>query len=191
MKHAIWPALQRSWVNLCVLLLCGLLWCCQAWIDLNLLAYDRQQLFDQPWRLISGHLVHFTWAHFAYNVGGLALLCIAFSPEQAPRYDAFFWIIGSLGLSVFLYGFAPDIHIYRGLSGLVYGYAFYLALIGWRSTPLISGVLILAISARVITHIIYPPSGNSPRLGGEIAVAAHFGGLITGLLCASWRIWYR
>jgi rhomboid family GlyGly-CTERM serine protease len=191
MKHIAWSTLQRGWINLCVLLLCWLLWYCREWIDLNLLAYDRQQLLTQPWRLFSGHLVHFTWEHFAYNVVGLVLLCVAFSPEQDPRYDACFWILGGLALSIFLYVYAPNIHIYRGLSGLVYGYAIYIALVGWRSTPFISSFLILAISARVIIHAIYTPTGNIPRLGGEIAVAAHFGGLITGILCASWRIWYR
>ena len=191
MKPAIRSALQRGWVNLCVLLLCVLFWFCRDWLDLTQLAYDRQQLLTQPWRLLTGHWAHFTWQHFAYNVGGLALLCIAFAPEQHPRYDAFFWIIGGLSLSVFLYVCAPTIHIYRGLSGLVYGYAIYVALVGWRTTPLISGILILALALRTIAHTIYIPTGNIAQLGGEIAVAAHIGGLITGSLCASWRIWYR
>ncbi len=191
MKKLVQHELKRSWVNLCVLLACLLLWFCRDYINLNQLEYEREYLFTQPWRLITGHLVHFTWAHFGYNTGGLLLLCIAFTPEQHPRYDACFWLMGTLLLSIFLYLCVPNILIYRGLSGLLYGYAIYLALVGWRSTPFISSLLIFAITTRVVFHVIYAPTGNIPRLGGEIAVGAHIGGLITGIFCASWRIRYR
>jgi hypothetical protein len=179
--------IKRSSVNLSVLLICTVLWLARDVIDLNQLQYDRQWLWSQPWRLLTCHFVHFTWQHVGFNVAGLLLLSIAFAPEQHPLYDAGFWLIGGITLSIFLYLSAANIPIYRGLSGVLYGYATYVALVGWRSTPVISSLAILFIIGRVISHLLWPPTDTVATLGGDIAVSAHIGGMVFGSLWAALR----
>lgn len=181
---------KRGWVNLCLLSCCLVLWLGRDLVDIRLLEYQRDQLFSQPWRLFSGHLLHFTWQHACVNLAALAALMLAFAPEQYPKFDGLFWLAGAPLLSLFMAIFAPDIQVYRGLSGLLYGYALYLAIMGWRSTPKLSGLLIVFLLLRLLAQCIYPSNFPSVSLGAEIATSAHIGGIAFGFLCASWRILY-
>ncbi len=69
------------------------------------------------WRLVTAHLVHFGWAHLAYDVG--AWLLLAGLSERRGRRT----MVATLAVAAALIPLAvavtrPDLLTYRGLSGL-------------------------------------------------------------------------
>jgi rhomboid family GlyGly-CTERM serine protease len=84
-----------------------------AWLEL-----DRSgALAGELWRLLSGHFTHWNLAHLAWD--GVAFAALGSQCWQASR--ALFWrcLLGSaLAVSVVVLACQPEIHIYRGLSGI-------------------------------------------------------------------------
>lgn len=92
------------------------------------LVYDRAALLEgQVWRLWTGHLVHFTPVHLAWN---LALLVFTggWLERLAPGPTRAFYAGAPLLIGVVLLALAPDLAQYGGLSGLGAGLTVGLAL---------------------------------------------------------------
>src|SRR5690606_32186414 len=85
------------------------------------LRYERDFLLEQPWRLLSGHLVHLGTSHLLLNLAGLLMIAWVFAPGLA----ALQWLWLLLGsLVVIDAGFwllEPQLAWYVGLSGVLHG----------------------------------------------------------------------
>jgi len=101
-----------------------------AWREV--LIYDRARIAaGELWRLWTGHLVHFGWPHCAADTGLLLVLGFVLRRRHAC------FGLGALvamppAVSAVLYGFAPDLARYGGLSALDLGLLLYVALQGWQ-----------------------------------------------------------
>jgi rhomboid family GlyGly-CTERM serine protease len=84
----------------------------------DLLVYDRQAILaGDLWRLVTGHLVHFSPAHLFFNLLGFVTAGLIVWRRGYSR----FWIlcaISSLTISVALL-LDPDVTSFGGISGLV------------------------------------------------------------------------
>lgn len=96
------------------------------------LLYDRTAILQgEWWRLWTGHWVHFSASHLAWNLAvllGAGAWLERLQPGSLLRFVAV--AAPLLGLS-FLAG-APDMHTYGGLSGLATGVVTLLALVQLR-----------------------------------------------------------
>lgn len=86
--------------------------------------YRRALLANEPWRLLTGHLVHINWPHAAINAAALLIVARLFAPDlSAPRQLNVLLsasVVIGLGLAVL----APGILWYRGLSGVLHALFF-------------------------------------------------------------------
>lgn len=151
-----------------------------------LLAWDRVAIHaGEPWRLLTGQFVHLGAGHLLLNMLGVGLAWVLFA-EHLPgwRYPSVVVIVAA-GAGLGMYAFAPHVHYYAGFSGALYG------MFAWgavqdirRNVPL--GWLVLVV---VVAKAGYEQWAGPIPLGGRtpdnLAVAAHFHGVATGLLLAA------
>jgi rhomboid family GlyGly-CTERM serine protease len=98
----------------------------------QLLLYDRGRILEGDiWRLVSGHLVHFSPEHFGYNLILFALTGVLL--EYRSRMQTL-WLLAltSLVSSLYFLLFLPNMAHYGGLSGLASANVIYLSLLEIR-----------------------------------------------------------
>ncbi|HEY0969297.1 MAG TPA: rhombosortase [Opitutaceae bacterium] len=96
------------------------------------LIYDRAAIgTGEIWRLWTGHLVHFGWAHAVADVGLLLILGHALGRTHAC-FSRLAFAVMPLFISLCLYVFEPGMARYAGLSALDLGMLLYLAGCGWQ-----------------------------------------------------------
>lgn len=82
------------------------------------LQFDRAALAaGEPWRLLTGHLVHFGRAHLLWDVAAFVLLAGLLPPLSLRRWVALL-IIPALVISAAVWWLQPHFMFYRGLSGV-------------------------------------------------------------------------
>src|SRR3979490_456227 len=85
------------------------------------LEYRRALLATEPWRLVTGHLVHANWRHAILNALAWFATPRVFAYELAPPSPAWLLAASALGASLLLWLAAPQVAWYRGLSGALHG----------------------------------------------------------------------
>lgn len=100
----------------------------------------RDSVLSEPWRLVTGHLVHFGFQHFALDV--LAFFVLTALCERSGRGATLRVLaLSAVSVSAAVLLFCPELTHYRGLSGIDSALFAYLARALWRRpTP---GPLIL------------------------------------------------
>jgi rhomboid family GlyGly-CTERM serine protease len=88
------------------------------------LEYRRALLASEPWRLITGHLVHINWAHAVINVLALLIVARLFSPDLTVLRQMTVLLTAGFVISAGLTLGRPDIAWYRGLSGVLHALFF-------------------------------------------------------------------
>ena len=88
------------------------------------LEYRRAALAAEPWRLLTGHVVHVNWTHALVNAGAWAVLAWLFAPQLDARRQWLSLMLGALFISLALAGGHPSIEWYRGASGALHALFF-------------------------------------------------------------------
>ena len=88
------------------------------------LEYRRGMLANEPWRLLTAHVVHINWTHALLNAGAWLVLARLFAPQLDAKRQLLSLALGaaftSLGLAV---GY-PSIDWYRGASAALHALFF-------------------------------------------------------------------
>ncbi len=116
----------------------------------ELVAYDREAVLQgQLWRIVSGHLVHFSSMHLLNNL--VVLLPAAWLVETRYRPDVAPLLVGSsLAIGVALLIGEPHIIEFRGASGVAFAFVVYVCLRGlheqrrWRMVCLALLAIVVA-----------------------------------------------
>ena len=151
------------------------------------LRFDRAPIAaGEVYRLVTGHLAHLGWSHFALNGLGLVLCWVlvgqAFSALQWLIIMAICIAVVDAGLWLLL----PDLQWYVGLSGLLHGILAAGAVGGWRQRSVESGVLLAVLAAKIGYELVAGPMpGSEGASGGPVVVEAHVLGAIGGLAGAA------
>ena len=153
-----------------------------AWARYEPGAIDDLEL----WRLLTAHLVHLGWGHWALNIAACALVALLFEDVLGPLEWGAAAIVSALAIDTGLYLFDPEVQWYVGLSGVLHG---LVACGAWQLLRRRSGVgalLAIGISAKLIWEQWWGPVPfTASSVGGPVVVAAHLygaaGGLIVGL----------
>jgi len=166
----------KLWIVL--FLLCFLI---QFFQQAPLFRFDRHLIEQwQLWRLISAHITHLNWSHFALNMAGLIMVALFFSHYKSDIY----WLQALLFIAIFCsMGLLLDqqLNRYVGLSAVLHG----LFIIGGRwemQRYKLSGIMLLVI---IIGKLIYEQMhgalpGSESMTGGRIAINSHLYGAVAG-----------
>ncbi|MBU1191939.1 MAG: rhombosortase [Gammaproteobacteria bacterium] len=125
------------------------------------LIYDRQAIqVGEVWRLLSGHLVHFSSAHL---VGDLLVFGIAgyLIERQLGRQVGWLYLAMSAVIGLSLWVLDPALARFGGLSGLAYGNVFYMvASMAHQHTPArpVAVALLIVLLLKIFRDFCEPAS---------------------------------
>ena len=182
-------ARQAPWTLVLVLVATPLTLLAQSPSSFELVApllADRAHTFGEPWRLVSGPLVHASFGHLARDVAMLGLLGLAYE-GVLPRWRALVLVGLAVPAAAEL---AAGASVYLGLSGLTHallGAALVLELDRRRGRPraiaiVVAAVVLAKVGFEVVSgQPVFPIDGTG---GLTVATLAHGVGLACGALLA-------
>lgn len=161
----------------------------------ELLSYDREAVArGELWRIVTGHLVHYSWGHLTNSL--LALLPAAWLIESRRRSDLLFLTLSAaltVGMALLLG--EPDIAEYRGASAIGLALLMYAASGGLHGDPrwrLVCRVLLAAVIAKLSAETAGWQLRDWQADAGFVPVASsHAVGAATGFAVHLWRRRYR
>jgi rhomboid family GlyGly-CTERM serine protease len=139
----------------------------------------------QLWRLWTGHLVHASVTHFAYDVGAFVLLALFVRRPRHYLWTAC-WAAPVIGLGTLLT--SPQFSTYCGLSGLLHGAVLLVALDlaayargleRWALIAIASGTFVKALLEVVVGTSLLTAE---VEMGMPTAYWSHLLGALAGLL---------
>jgi len=86
--------------------------------------YRRAFLASEPWRLLTGHLVHINWPHAVINAAALLIVARLFAPDLSAPRQLVILLSAGIVIGLGLAALAPGILWYRGLSGVLHALFF-------------------------------------------------------------------
>lgn len=81
------------------------------------LQWDRARWEHEPWRVVTGHLCHWSWPHLGWDVSALVILSVVTS-RLAPSRILATLVVSSLLITAEVTLLQTAFVTYRGLSGL-------------------------------------------------------------------------
>lgn len=155
------------------------------------LEYRRAALTAEPWRLVTGHLVHVNWMHALVNAGAWLLLAQLFSPQLDARRQLLSLALGAALISLALAAWYPSIEWYRGASGALHA-LFFAGATEAVAASLATGstgsarVPLALLAAGWIKVAVEQPGGSATPyaewLGAATVPQAHLAGALVGTL---------
>lgn len=133
----------------------------------------------QLWRVLTGHWVHANWVHYGLNMSGL-ILCLALT---GVNWSIWHWLwrilVLSLGISLGLYQWYPDINWYVGFSGVLFGLYVLCAYASLKDQLMMSSLILLFIAIKIILEQWSSVKiSTSELIGVPVMVDAHFYGVV-------------
>lgn len=144
------------------------------------LSFDRAAIAEgQWWRFLTGNFVHLGWYHWFLNELGLLVL-VLLCPDVLPWriwLRRLLWL--SLGMTLNLYLFVPDLRNYVGLSGVIHG----LFVLGLMPQVLRRDLIAAGCLAYLVGKIAWElyagaPVSDEAAIGGRVAVESHLFGVV-------------
>jgi rhomboid family GlyGly-CTERM serine protease len=161
-------------------------------VQQSLRLYTDHRFSNHYWGAISGHLVHYSWPHYALNVTGIALWASLFGHLKGWLY----W----LGITVFIMLFIDagvfikgEFSWYVGFSGVLHGLLAHSTLIGTGIRNPLNRALLIALIAKVSAEYLgLLPDLSSSMTHIPTAYETHLYGLLGGLMISLvLYLWHR
>lgn len=150
------------------------------WASLDIEATRHGQL----WRLVTGHLVHLDWNHFAMNMAGLSLCVIVFNQDVRPLQWVtsflFIAILSSLGMCYI----HAEFDRYVGFSDVLHGWILLGAACIAHKEPKLAIAIFILFWLKIIEENMELPFFTSYGVTGHVAKESHIYGSIGGTLYA-------
>ncbi len=150
------------------------------------LRYDRARIQSgELWRLLSAHLIHLGWGHWALNTGALALVFALYGRQLSPAACCGWALISALSIGLGLLLCSPSVLWYVGLSGVLYGLLAAGAITDLSRHPAVSIAVLALLTVKLVWEQLWGPlSGAVSLVGGAVVVDAHLYGTVGGLVAA-------
>jgi len=152
------------------------------------LQYDRGAISaGQHWRLITGHMVHWSWRHLEGDISALILLCWTINPRGGWKVTMAA-LGGAAAISLAIMIFDPGTVIYRGMSGVNYGLLAWAVLARLAASPrrvaACYAALLAALAVKVGLDVAIPGLVPSVGLPDGIALVgvSHVAGFYAAVL---------
>ena len=162
----------------------------------GVLEYRRAVAFAEPWRLFTGHFVHLSLVHALLNAVALLLLGRLFGDRLR---QAELWTLlaaAPVVISLLFWVLMPELHWYRGLSGVLHS-IYFAGCVAWtaETTGRARWLPIAALIGGALKVLIEQPWDSSfPRhewLHVAVVPQAHLIGAIAGTVAGLWIKHFR
>lgn len=159
--------------------------------DGALLEYRRPLLVVEPWRLLSGHLVHLSLIHALLNSVALLLLGRLF---QARLRAGELWLIlgtAPILISLVFWIALPELIWYRGSSGLLHA-LYFAGCVAWLSDARLGArwLPFAALAVGALKVLFEQPWDSSfpfqEWLGAPVVPQSHLIGALIGVAAGLW-----
>ncbi len=153
-----------------------------GWVDVW--RYDRLRVEQGDWwLLLTGHLVHLNWPHWALNMAGLGIVAFFFSAYGSVKQWLMVILVSAILIGTGVTVWNTDIRYYVGLSGVLNGMFIFGALCEIRYYPLSGYVLLLGLIGKLLwEHFYGAMPGSEALIGGKVLTSAHLYGAVGGLI---------
>ena len=159
------------------------------------LAFERDTIREgEAWRLVTGHLVHLGWPHFALNAAGLVLVWTLVGSAFKPAGWILIILASIAAIDLGLWTFNPELQWYVGLSGALHGVLAAGLVMSCRQPRIETTILAVLLLCKLAWEQFSGPlPGSEGSSGGPVIVDAHLYGAIGGMLAGllSWQIRVR
>lgn len=160
----------------------------QASGGLEAFRWERSLAASEPWRLVSGQLVHLGWVHLGLNLAALGLAWGWFGATLGGRGGVAASLASGAAVMLGLTFATPGLQWYAGLSGVLHGLVAAGALAGLRRRPGLALAVLALLAAKLAAEMLGQGSAGTARLiGGPVVVAAHLYGALGGAAFGLWR----
>lgn len=157
----------------------------ELFLPVGMLEYRRALAAREPWRLLTCHFVHLGFLHALLNCVALVLIGRLFADRLNAR--AFFGIVGiaPILISVLFLIALPELHWYRGLSGVLHA-LFFAGCVVWiaATTGRARWLPIAALIGGTVKVLVEQPwDGSFPvheLLRAAVVPQAHLIGAVVG-----------
>lgn len=151
--------------------------------------YERMLIAEEPWRLLTGHLVHLGISHLLLNLAGLAMIAWIFGPGLTAAQWLWLSLLSVASIDLGFWLFEPQLDWYVGLSGVLHGLLLGAALLDDGLERRMRVVFVAVMVGKLLWE---QWAGALPMTaeaaGGPVVVDAHWYGGIGGVLAAAtWR----
>jgi rhomboid family GlyGly-CTERM serine protease len=151
------------------------------------LRWDRDGIANgQFWRIVSGHFVHLSWSHFLLNLGAFFLVWMIVGDRFASRIWILLITVCVAGMGLGFWFMAHELQWYVGMSGLLHGLLMAGLIVGVRSSPTESLLIVSFVVAKLVFEQLSGPlPGSESVSGGAVIVDAHLYGALSGTIFAA------
>jgi len=133
------------------------------------------------WRVITGHLIHADWNHFAMNMIGLSLCVVVYRLDINARHWIASFIVISLISSGFMFFTYFSYERYLGFSDVLHGWILVGALGIAHKEPKFSIMIFVLFWLKIIEENMQLPFFTSYNVTGHVAKESHIYGAIGGI----------
>ena len=119
----------------------------------NIFYYNRdsfKKFFYYMW--LTPSLVHINWMHWFLNILNFAAVIFLFSNIWSKKKILLLFALSSLFIMVCLYFFSKDIDYYAGMSGVLYSFAIYGVLKGYKEYKVVAVIIFIYILLKIFAH---------------------------------------
>jgi rhomboid family GlyGly-CTERM serine protease len=154
----------------------------------DLLEYRVDAVITQPWRGLTGHLVHVSWAHALVNAAGLIVVARLYAEDLDVRRQVSTLLLSAVAITAVLAVVYPTITWYRGLSGALHG-LFFAGAAKWlisarpRSLRRLWLPALLLLGGWLKVMLEQPDGAGTPHadwLGAAVVPQSHLAGAVCG-----------
>ncbi len=155
------------------------------------LEYRRVVAFMEPWRLLTGHYVHLSLVHALLNGVALLLLGRLFANRLRPVELWTLLAATPVVISLLFWMLLPELHWYRGLSGVLHS-IYFAGCVAWiaETTGRARWLPLAALVGGTLKVLIEQPWDSSFPTHEWLRVAvvpqAHLIGAIVGTAAGLW-----
>jgi rhomboid family GlyGly-CTERM serine protease len=147
------------------------------------LVYERAGVLQgEAWRLLTAHGVHAGPVHLVLNLGGLALVWVAFGQRSTGAGWAAAGAASAIGSAVGVLLWHPEIRAMAGLSATLHGLLAAGAVAAIKSGDRWGWLFLAILAAKLAGELLAGPLAPV-ALGGPVAFPSHRYGALAGALC--------
>lgn len=160
-----------------------LLSCLPVWAFTSLCLDSAAVSAGQIWRLLTGNLVHFGWAHTTMNLAAFLLCCFGLLADYPLRQFLLLFLSCCLAVGLGIYTLNPEYATYAGLSGVIHG-LILAGLLQSSAHPLwmrVGGLIVVIAKIVQEQQPDYQASDLQQLIPVPVAADAHLYGALAGL----------